>query len=66
MTSIAPQSPPTFALDGGGVKRPLTENPVDLKDAMADTSIERDCLCDTFSASDRLFVLPAKVIKSRW
>jgi len=66
MTIIASQSPSTSALDGGGVKTPQTETLIDLKDIMADTWIERDCLCGTFNTSDRPFVLPAKAIKSRW
>jgi hypothetical protein len=66
MTIIAPQSPLLSVLNGDAMNTPLDEALIDLEDVMTDTLIERDCLCGTFSAGDRLFALPVEAIKSPW
>ncbi|OOG37368.1 hypothetical protein [Rhodanobacter sp. C05] len=66
MTATAPHSLSAFVLDNHAVTSTRNEAPSDMKEVMTDTSVERDCLCGTFNADDRLFVMPGKVIKSRW
>ncbi|MBB6186119.1 hypothetical protein HDE77_000449 [Rhodanobacter sp. MP7CTX1] len=66
MSTNAPQSPPVSALDRDEVKNPQSEALSDLPDVTTDHWVERDCLCGTFTASDRPFVMPVNAIKSRW
>jgi hypothetical protein len=65
MITIAP--PPLLEITpDSDVNNPKGEVLIDVKDVMTDAWVERDCLCGTFSATDRPPALPMSTIKSRW